>query len=254
VGLEDGLFVSDLLAPGGIRKGRTAEQVRNLRKELQTLGCRVLSAEETRCVLQMPTTTETLLLAAMNATSQVTSSDLSPMISMSNALSSLRLEFDSREQWLLERLGKEQWEDPTKSAFRVRELLQKAGLHVRYFIEERDRYPASRAENFRNIYDIQSLNYVYELVQDKGHDRSPFERALQNLAEPHGICSDAFLTSLNQRKSSNLRFLKYLSFLSSSFSPDRFEVLNLGLRVRPGYCITTFMLNCSRLSSGNIDE
>jgi uncharacterized protein (DUF849 family) len=238
VGLEDGLLVSDSSVPGGIRKGRTADQVRNLRIKLQALGRRVLSAEETRRVLKMPSATEKLFLGAMNALQQVELSDLDPMVSVSSTLSAFRVTFDRREQWLLEQVGVETWpEDPAKCAARVRELLQKAGLYVRYFIEERDRYSACGAKkiNQHNIQNIQSLNYVYELWQEKGHNSLPFERALQNLARSYKISQDAFLTPMNQRKGSNLRFLEYLSFLPASFSPDRSEALNLGWRELTGY-------------------
>ncbi|KUJ16934.1 uncharacterized protein LY89DRAFT_748112 [Mollisia scopiformis] len=60
IGLEDGLSVYDSSVPGGIRKGRTCEQVRNLREELQGLGFKVLTAEETRDVLDMPMSTQML--------------------------------------------------------------------------------------------------------------------------------------------------------------------------------------------------
>lgn len=102
----------------------------------------------------MSSTAEALFLAAMNATLQTILSDANPIVSISNALSSLSLEFDIREQWLLEQLRNEPWDDTTKFAPRVRQLLRKASLHVRYFIEERDRYPNAGVVNFRNIYEI----------------------------------------------------------------------------------------------------
>ncbi|WP_047236887.1 3-keto-5-aminohexanoate cleavage protein [Chromobacterium subtsugae] len=54
VGLEDGLNLIDPQAPGGIRKARSAEQVKALREELERRGHHVMSAEEVRRDLAMP--------------------------------------------------------------------------------------------------------------------------------------------------------------------------------------------------------
>lgn len=60
IGLEDGFSVFDPSVPGGVRKGSSAEQVCNLREELKSLGCHVLSLKDTRRVLDMPHSAEAL--------------------------------------------------------------------------------------------------------------------------------------------------------------------------------------------------
>ncbi|CAM3714673.1 3-keto-5-aminohexanoate cleavage protein [Paracidovorax anthurii] len=239
VGLEDGLTVFDRTVPGGIRKGRTAEQVRQIREELEALGCHVLSAEDTRRVLRMPAATESLFLAAMDATAHLAfTGDLAPghaMATLAGALRPLRPAFERREQWLRERLARQARGDTGNAARAVRDLVRQAGLYVRYFVEERDRYPAEGAGAFRNLYEIQSLNYAWELLQEAGQDASFYENALQDLARACDIGPQGFLTLPHQRKSADLRFLEYLVSLSCGFSPDRRDVQNLGLRLRPGY-------------------
>ncbi|UTH72816.1 3-keto-5-aminohexanoate cleavage protein [Chromobacterium sp. IIBBL 290-4] len=54
VGLEDGLNLIDPHVPGGIRKARSAEQVKGLREELEQRGYHVMDADELRRDLRMP--------------------------------------------------------------------------------------------------------------------------------------------------------------------------------------------------------
>ncbi|TVY89118.1 hypothetical protein LAWI1_G006440 [Lachnellula willkommii] len=241
VGLEDGLSVFNPVIPGGVGKGSSAEQVRHLREELQALGYHVLSLKDTRRVLCMPTSAESLFLAAMDVTSHLTTSNAVSgdiTAAMSDALRPLHPAFESREKWLLEQMASQSWDDNTKITLKVREIIKNAGLYVRYFFEERDRYPpegASKFGNIHDIYDIQSLNYVYELLQKAGQDAKIIQQGLQDIATSCGISRHSLLTHAHQRKSFNLRFLEYLVSLSCSFSPDYTEVSNTSMRERVGY-------------------
>ncbi|KUJ18372.1 uncharacterized protein LY89DRAFT_733047 [Mollisia scopiformis] len=248
VGLEDGLVINDPLVPGGIRKGRTSEQIRSMREDLQVLGCKVLSAEETRVLFGMPTQTKTLFQAAINATTSITPCQISeasnPTTSFTDALRHLCPIFDRREQWLMEQLLTLQQEtdngltsshSAVSIAHKVRDLIQVAGLHVRYFLEERDRYPAEGAKAFRNIHDIQSLNYAYELLLETERDATSYECALRGLATSCNIDAAGFLVPKHQRKSHDLRFLEYLSSLTCGLTPDRSTVTNVDLRQTHGY-------------------
>ncbi|AVT03720.1 3-keto-5-aminohexanoate cleavage protein [Paracidovorax avenae] len=239
IGLEDGLTVPDQSVPGSVRKGRTAEQVRWLREELQALGCHVLSAEATRRMLRMPAAAHALFLAAMDATSHLATPQCpppaSPMAAVVEALSHLRPAFDRREQWLSAQLVRHGHGDSARAAAIARDLIRQAGLYVRCFIEERDRYPAQGASAFRPIHDIQPLNHAWELLLEGGQDATFYQQALEGLASAAGVAPDGFLTRPSQRKDPDLRFLEYLASLSCRFSADRQHVENLELRLQPGY-------------------
>lgn len=241
-GLEDGLAVPDADVPGGLRKGRTAEQVRWLREELEALGCRVLSAEATRRALHMPASVETLFTAAMEATAHLApTSSLppdGPMAAVAQALRPLRPAFERREHWLreqLESLARHGEGDAAHAAATARGLIRQAGLTVRCFIEERERYPAGDGRIFRRMHDIQPLNYAWELLQEAGQDASVYQHALEELATEAGADPGSLLTPEHQRKDPDLRFLEYLASLPCRFSTDRQEVEHLGLRLLPGY-------------------
>jgi uncharacterized protein (DUF849 family) len=246
VGLEDGLVVNDPLVPGGIRKGRTSEQIRSMREDLQALGCKVLSAEETRVLFDMPTQTKTLFQEAINATANVVIDKASsnPLVTFTDSLRHLFPSFDQREKWLLEQLIILQSDAddslPTAhsvvtTAHKVRDLVQVAGLHVRYFTEERDRLPGGGVKAFRNMHDIQSLNYALELLEEAEQDAAFYERALQTLALSCNIDTGSFVVAKHQRKSHDLRFLEYLASLTCGLTPDRSTVTNVDLRQTHGY-------------------
>ncbi|BFO57126.1 3-keto-5-aminohexanoate cleavage protein [Acidovorax sacchari] len=239
VGLEDGLTVPDRDLPGGLRKGRTAQQVRWIREELEALGCQVLSAEATRQALHMPSSAETLFLAAMKATASLAGADgagtASPMEALAHALAPLRPAFERREQWLRAQLSRHGHGDPANAAATARDLIRQAGLYVRHFIEERDRYPMQGARAFRNPYEIQPLNHAWELLLEAGHDASFYEEALQRLAVRAGVAPGSFLTPPSQRKGRDLRFLEYIASLPCRLGHDRLQVEHFGLRRLPGY-------------------
>lgn len=245
VGLEDGLTVPDRNVPGGLRKGRTAEQVRWLREELEALGCRVLSAEATRQALRMPSSAETLFLGAMEATASLAGAGgpapASPMEALVHALAPLRPAFERREQWLRAQLSRHGRGDPANAAATARDLIRQAGLYVRYFIEERERYPMQGARAFRNPYEIQPLNHARELLLEAGQDASFYEEALQRLAARAGVAPGSFLAPPSQRKGRDLRFIEYIASLPCRLGQDRMEVEHFGLRRLQGY--NAFMAN-----------
>ncbi|TVY17629.1 hypothetical protein LARI1_G005811 [Lachnellula arida] len=173
VGLEDGLSVFNPVIPGGVRKGSSAEQVRHLREELQALGYHVLSLKDTRRVLCMSTSAESLFLAAMDVTSHLTTSNAVSgdiTAAMSDALRPLHPAFESREKWLLEQMASQSWDDNTKITLKVRELIKNAGLFSPDYTEvsntsmrERVGYNSFLAGIFKAIdYEYKSLRSVSE--------------------------------------------------------------------------------------------
>lgn len=157
------------------------------------------------------------------------------MNEMSEVVRVLQPAFRRREKWLMQQLTDQHWENPTEASSMFRGLASKAGLYVRYFVEERDRYPKEGASNFRKIYDIQALNYVYEIMEEAEQDSTAVQDMLKMLGTSSGATPTAFLTQAHQRKSPDLRFLEYLISLSCSFTADKSRVLHTSTREQPRY-------------------
>jgi len=159
-----------------------------VRGELQALGYRVLTTEETRRVVNMPHPAETLFLDAMRATQDLNlfRNDLgnTTIAAFKNALRPLRHHFDDLEKATTNELTQfhlyvDDKSDTTKLA---QGLFQHSALYIRNFIEEKDRYP-SQADTVpgkfaRHIHKISLLNYTIELLAEAGHDTGSFELEL----------------------------------------------------------------------------
>lgn len=254
IGLEDGLNVEDSRAPGGVRRGTTAEQVRQLRGAIERAGARVLSPEEAREQLNMVQPDIALWREVVLRLSPLAQSGNGrrhvPAQQVIDVLADLRDSYLLREEKLAQAFaaassGVSADSDPIgarRLADQASRLIREHGLYARLFIEERDRYPAEGARAFEDVYRLQALNFAREVLIDHQLPDQLWTQALKALATERGLDDEAYLIKEEQFKGAALRFLEYLTHLSSRYNADRTEVSNTQIRQEPGYSETMALL------------
>jgi uncharacterized protein (DUF849 family) len=256
VGLEDALNVPDDRVPGGVRKCTTADQVRYMRLALQALGVRILTAEETRERLQMPTPECLMFRIAANA--------LRPLLTNPStherrpiahhtlaALRDLQQSYTRQEVRLVDHLQLAALNEFThpcdarlaaERADFVMQAIAESGLYVRYFIEERDRYPKPLKNFAPRIYPLQALNFARELMAERGMDTAVWDSALRALAMADDLDADAYVIGTTQFKGADLRFLEYLVSIPCRYNRARTLASNTVLRFDECYSDTMAIL------------
>lgn len=245
VGLEDALNVPDPEMAGGWRRGTTAEQVRYVREQLQALGATVLTAEEARMALDMPHPDVALLqeaiarlqpLAAMEPLARPRAM-AGPVLA---ALAPLQPAYAARESRFLAALEADAARLPgdrqvSAAGDLALAALRDHGLYARFFVEERDRYPAEGAGAFRNVYPLQALNFVRELLGDQQRPGGLWDAALQAMAADSGLAPHAYQVRPAQFKGQDLRFLEFLTSIPCRYTEDRTDIVHTAVRSHPGY-------------------
>ncbi len=248
VGLEDALNLPDHRVPGGLRKATTAEQVRYVRKRLERLGVVVENAEEVRDRLSMPLEDVSLFRAAAEA--------LAPLLAIEPparpraiahdvlaALGAIQAQYTAKEErfatYIRSHLEIRLKHDGATSADELAAVavrsISEHGLYVRYFIEERDRYPAPLKDFGQRLHPLQALNFIRELLATRGEPSELWDGALQALAEVDGLAPEAYMVDPSQYKGQGLRFLEYLTSLPSRFNQTRTLAVNTVLRSDKNY-------------------
>ncbi len=256
VGLEDALNVPDNRVPGGVRKSSTADQVRYMRQALQARGIRVLTAEETRDRLQMPTPECLMFRAASSAlrpllSERVTCGHRGIARDMLAALRDLQPAYARQETRFVEHLQQSDLNraiqpDGTHDAQQIVDLtmhaISECGLYVRNFIEERDRYSRPLKNFGPRIYALQALNFARELLAERGHEPTTWDNALRTLATADGLDAETYVISATQFKGPSLRFLEYLASIPCRFNRSRTLAFNTALRFDKHYSDTMAIL------------
>jgi len=248
VGLEDALNVPDDRVPGGLRKASTADQVRYVRQRLEALGIRILNAEQTRERLRMPREDVSLFRAAAKALVPLLPKEPpeKPRAIASLVLAALRPlrdQYAQKEARFISSLQLyREIADTSDRAAATEQLtemvvqaISESGLHVRYFIEERDRYPGPLKNFGQRVYPLQALNFIRELLTEHGYPTATWDQILETLARTDGLAEDAYLIKTSQHKGLDLRFLEYLTSLSSRYNQTRTLAVNTILRTDENY-------------------
>ncbi|MDG9885763.1 3-keto-5-aminohexanoate cleavage protein [Pseudomonas sp. GD04058] len=251
VGLEDALTVPDEQVPGGVRKATTAEQVRYARRRLEALGVQVLTAEQTRERLHMPLP-EVALFRAVAAALKPFASSAPPNAPRAlaeqvlEALTPFRQDYLARERRLLDALDVHLAGQAVPPSDWLGELavraIADAGLHVRYFIEERDRYPRPLANFGKRLYALQAINFVRELLVEAGRPTLAWDEALATLAASDGLPPDSYRVERSQFKGADLRLLEYLASIPCRYNRSRTLAVNTELRFDADYSSTMAIL------------
>ncbi|WAC73065.1 3-keto-5-aminohexanoate cleavage protein [Roseateles sp. SL47] len=254
VGLEDGLNVEDSRVPGGVRRATTAEQVRQLRCAIERAGARVLSPEEAREQLNMVQPDIALWRAVVQRLAPLAPAGdgrfRAPAQQVIDVLADLRGAYLVREEKLAQAFAAASARvaldtDPhgaRRLADQATLLIREHGLYARLFIEERDRYPAEGARAFEDVYRLQALNFAREVLIDHKLPNQHWTQALKALAHERGLHDEAYLIKEDQFKGASLRFLEYLTHLSSRYNADRTVVINTQIRQEAGYSETMALL------------
>lgn len=255
VGLEDALHVPDEQAPGGSRKATTADQVRYVRKRLEALGVNLLNAEQTRDRLHLPLAQVRLFRDAAAALSGLAldGAPTSPRPiaqALLSALKPLQQRYLARETAFIGHvshcLAIAQAEQAATRAEHLAEVAAQAifdsGLYVRYFIEERDRYPLALDNFGKRLYAVQAINFVRELCAEHGVATDAWDQALDTLAAQDGLPGDSYRIAPEQYKGQDLRFLEYLASLPCRYNRARTLVVNTVLRNDVDYSMTMALL------------
>lgn len=250
VGLEDALNVPDERISGGVRKGTTAEQVRLIRYELEAAGVRILTADETRDALDMPRREVALFREAASALEPLMQSIATPSprklaADVTEALACVSADYSSLERAFIAEIHKQQSslpKEPTVVADYAVSAIQQHGLYARYFVEERDRYPAIGAKSFKQVYRLQALNFTRELYHDFGYTTVTWDETLKRLALESGLPADAYLVPPQQFKGKTLRLLEFLTSIPCRYNQERNQVFNTSLRKDMRYSETMAVL------------
>lgn len=248
VGLEDALNVPDEQVPGGLRKATTAEQVRYARLRLEALGVSVLSAEQTRERLAMPLREVALFRAAASALKPFLGSAPpgEPRALAADVLAALapfRAGYLAQEAAFLAVLERTLAQQPVPPSVEQRctiavQAITDCGLYVRYFIEERDRYPQPLFNFSKRIYALQALNFIRELLTEAGQSSADWDDSLRALAVDDQLAADSYLVDAAQFKGADLRLLEYLASIPCRYNRSRTLAVNTELRFDADYSLT----------------
>jgi uncharacterized protein (DUF849 family) len=249
VGMEDTLSIYDPKVPGEMRRSTSsAEQVRNIKAQLEALNYNVLTAEELRDELDMQRA-EVQLFRRVNAklrpyAANVLEAEKLPTVTeMQNILSAEFLEYRKLEdQFVADILAAIKGdEDADALSNIINDNSYALGIYIRYFIEEKDRYDNFTAMPFNDLYVLQNLNFMREVLHDRALEYDVIDRALAK-----HVALDCRIQP-NQFKTAFHRFIEYLTDIPCRYNADRSAVFNYILRQDESYSATMAMLfACSK--------
>lgn len=243
VGLEDTLNIHDDV-PGGIRRSiSNLEQVQHIKAKLEKLNYKVLNSEELRQEIEMQKPEIKLfkqIIAKLSVYAvDVLNPERFPVFSeLQNLLAAEHEDFKRMENlFIADVMSKiSSNADALMLSNHIKNAAYFHGVYIRYLIEEKDRYDNFASLKFDDLYILQNLNFMRQLMHERGMSYTVFDEALIQYSKVDARIKD------NQFKTSWQRFLEYLTSIPCRYNFDRTNVVNNLIRNEKNYSETMAIL------------